>query len=201
MAEEKTLTHWAKTRDTNFLGGWDIEPGKELVLTIAKVAQETVENPIKKTKQVKTVIHFAERDYKPMVLNTTNKKAIAKALNTPYIENWIGKQVKIYTLHGTWFGEEQDALRIRDKAPDTKIIVCEECKKPITRVNDKEPSELAEISRRNCNGKALCVACQKKYKAEMDKKAVKEEKPEHEPVKEEKVEPVTETKADSDDEW
>lgn len=176
---EQTLTHWGKTRDVNYLGAWDVQPGQDLILTIAKIGQETVENPAENTKEVKTVIHFVEQGFKPMVLNTTNKKAIATALDTPYIENWVGHPIAIFIKRVKAFGKENDALRIRDKAPDTKIIICEECKKPITRVNGKEPSELAEISKRNCGGKALCVACQKKFKAEMDKKN------EPEPVKEE----------------
>ena len=190
---EQTLTHWGKTRDVNYLGSWDIQPGQDLVLTIKKIDQETVVNPINKTKQVKTVMHFAEPNVKPMVLNTTNKKSIATALETPYIENWLGAKISIYALHGTWFGEERDALRIRTKKPDTTEYKCEDCGNIITGLRDKTPSDLVEISMRNCNGKKLCVACQKKFKAEMDKAAVKEEK----------VEQAPETKPDkaNDDDW
>lgn len=43
MSEQ--LTHWGKTRDVNYLGSWDVQPGQDLILTIAKIGQETVENP------------------------------------------------------------------------------------------------------------------------------------------------------------
>lgn len=199
MSEQ--LTHWGKTRDVNYLGAWDVQPGQDLILTIAKIGQETVENPAENTKEVKTVIHFAEQGFKPMVLNTTNKKAIATALDTPYIENWVGHPIAIFVKRVKAFGKENDALRVRDKAPDVTVYVCDECGNVIMGVGNKSASDLVEISKRNCGGKALCVACQKKFKAEMDKKAVKEEKPESEPVKEEKAESATETKADSEDEW
>lgn len=187
------LTHWGKTRDVNYLGSWDVEPGKDLILTIKSIGQETVENPVEKTKEVKTVIHFVEQGYKPMILNTTNKKAIATALDTPYIENWVGNPIAIFTKRVKAFGKESDALRIREKAPDVTVYKCDECGNVIVGVGNKSASELVEISKRHCNGKALCVACQKKFKAEMDKKAVKEEKPETEPVKE--------NATDSEDEW
>lgn len=190
---EQTLTHWGKTRDVNYLGSWDLQPGQDLILTIKSIGQQTVENPMENTKEVKTVIHFVEDGFKPMVLNTTNKKAIAAALDTPYIENWVGNPISIYVAKVKAFGKINDALRIRDKKPDVTVYKCEECGSIIKGLMGKTPTDLVEISKRNCNGKALCVACQKKFKAEMDKK--------NEPVKEEKVEPVTETKADSEDEW
>lgn len=199
MSEQ--LTHWGKTRDVNYLGSWDVQPGQDLILTIAKIGQETVENPAENTKEVKTVIHFVEQGFKPMVLNTTNKKAIASALDTPYIENWVGHPIAIFVKRVKAFGKENDALRVRDKAPDVTVYVCDECGNVIMGVGNKSASDLVEISKRNCGGKALCVACQKKFKAEMDKKAVKEEKPEPESVKEEKTEPVPETTADTEEDW
>ena len=191
MAEEKTLTHWGKTRDVNYLGSWDLQPGQDLILTIKSIGQQTVENPMENTKEVKTVIHFVEDGYKPMVLNTTNKKAIAAALDTPYIENWVGNPISIYVAKVKAFGKINDALRIRDKKPDVTVYKCEECGNIIKGLMGKTPTDLVEISKRNCNGKALCVACQKKFKAEMDKK--------NEPVKEEK--PKAETKADTEEDW
>ena len=174
--EEKTLTHWGKTRDVNYLGSWDLQPGQDLILTIKSIGQQTVENPMENTKEVKTVIHFVEDGYKPMVLNTTNKKAIAAALDTPYIENWVGNPISIYVAKIKAFGKINDALRIRDKKPDVTVYKCEGCGNIIKGLMGKTPTELVEISMRNCNGKKLCVACQKKFKAEMDKAAVKEEK-------------------------
>ena len=197
MSEQ--LTHWGKTRDVNYLGSWDVQPGQDLILTIKSIGQETVENPAENTKEVKTVIHFVEQGFKPMVLNTTNKKAIASALDTPYIENWVGHPIAIFVKRVNAFGKTSDALRVRDKAPDVTVYVCDECGNVIMGVGNKSASDLVEISKRNCGGKALCVACQKKFKAEMDKKT--EQKPMPEPVKEEKVEPVAETKAESEDEW
>lgn len=193
MPEEKTLTHWRKTRNMTYLGSWDLENmNTDLILTIKSVGMEDVHDPVKNETKQELVAHFFEST-KPMVLNATNCKAITKATGSPYMEEWAGHPISVYVEKVKAFGDIFDALRVRKKQPDVKVIECEMCKKPITPVGGKSPSELAEISRRNCNGKALCVACQKKFKAEMDKK--------NEPVKEEKVEPVAETKADPDDEW
>ena len=199
MSEQ--LTHWGKTRDVNYLGAWDVQPGQDLILTIKSIGQETVENPAEKTKEVKTVIHFVEQGFKPMVLNTTNKKAIASALDTPYIENWIGHPIAIFVKRVNAFGKTSDALRVRDKAPDVTVYVCDDCGNVIIGVGNKSASDLVEISKRNCGGKALCVACQKKFKAEMDKKSEPKTEEKPGPVEEEKAESVTETKVESEDEW
>lgn len=183
----ETLTDWRTTRDINYLGSWDVPTTGDLILTIKSVAQETVVNPQTKEEKVKTVIHFVEKDYKPMVLNTTNKAAIESATGTKYIEQWVGHAIGIYTKRVKAFGKETDALRIRETSPDVRTYDCEECGNLIVGLGGKTASELVEISKRNCNGKALCVACQKKFKAAMEKKPepVKETKPEPEPVKEE----------------
>lgn len=170
MANEN-LTHWKKTKNMSYLGSWDLTPGKDLILTIAKVGQEIVENPVQKTKELKTVCHFSEKDYKPMVLNTTNCKAIEKAHGTPYMEEWVGKAITIYTTKVKAFGEETDALRIRSKAPDVKTFKCDSCGKVILSAGGKSPSELVEISKRNCDGKTLCVACMTKFKEEKENKS------------------------------
>ena len=193
---EQQLTHWKKVRNMSYLGSWDLEPGKDLILTIAKVGQETVENPVQKTKEVKTVAHFAEQGFKPMVLNATNCKAIEKVTGTPYMEEWPGHTISIYTAKVRAFGEETDALRVRNKKPDVTIYKCEDCGKVITSAGGKSPSELVEISKRNCNGQALCVACMNKFKKAAEQKA--EETPKDpEPVKEE--EPKEEAKQDPTD--
>lgn len=198
---EQVKTHWRKTRNMTYLGSWDLESEtKDLVLTIKSVGQEEVHDPVKNETKTELVAHFYEVT-KPMVLNATNCKAISKVANSPYMEDWPGTPIAIYVENVKAFGDIFPALRIRKKKPDVRVFKCDECGNVIVGIGGKSASDLVEISKRNCGGKALCVACQKKFKAEMDKKAVKEEKPEPEPVNEEKTEPVTETKADSDDEW
>ena len=119
-------THWKIAFDPNFLGGWDLEPGKDKILTIDRVKKEecTFEGGRKETHNV---AHFVEKE-KPMVLNATNSKMLAKLMDTPYIDDWKGK-IQIYfdpTVKGK-SGETTGGLRIRPKLPEDVKIACEEC--------------------------------------------------------------------------
>lgn len=107
-------THWRKLKDTNYLGSWDIVD-KELILTIADIQSKNVQSPDGKTEEL-PVMTFKE-DYKPMILNATNFKAIQKAHNSPYVEDWIGKKIAIYITSVKAFGSVVDALRIKPSAP------------------------------------------------------------------------------------
>jgi len=107
-------THWRKLKDTNYLGSWDIVD-KELILTIADIQSKNVQSPDGKTEEL-PVMTFKE-DYKPMILNATNFKAIQKAYNSPYVEDWIGKKIAIYITTVKAFGSVVDALRIKPSAP------------------------------------------------------------------------------------
>ena len=42
-------------------------------------------------------------------------KIITKALDTPYIEQWIGKSITIYAAKVRAFGEMVEALRVKAK--------------------------------------------------------------------------------------
>lgn len=107
-------THWRKLKDTNYLGSWDVVD-KELILTIKAIETKEVKSPDGKTEEL-PVMSFKE-DYKPMILNATNFKAIQKAYNSPYVEDWLGKKIAIYISSVKAFGSVVDALRIKPNAP------------------------------------------------------------------------------------
>jgi hypothetical protein len=107
-------THWRKLKDTNYLGSWDVVD-KELILTIKNIETKKVSTPDGKTEEL-PVMTFTE-DYKPMILNATNFKNIAKAHGSNFIEDWIGKKVSIYITSVKAFGSVVDALRIKPSAP------------------------------------------------------------------------------------
>lgn len=112
MAE---LTHWKKLQNSDYLGAYSLQPGEEPVYTIARVGLEMVVGTDGKKEEC-TVARFTEK-VKPMILNVTNCKAIASMYGTPYIEDWTGKRIQLYTAKIKAFGEEVDALRIRPKVP------------------------------------------------------------------------------------
>jgi len=113
--EPEKKTHWKKLVNPDYLGAYSLNPGEEKTLTIAKVVRETVKGSGGK-KQECTVLHFVEKE-KPMIVNRLNSKIITKIYGTPYIEDWIGKKIKIYADMVEAFGDMVEALRIRSEAP------------------------------------------------------------------------------------
>ena len=112
----QTLTHFKKLINPDYLGAYSLMDGElhELNVTILNVQNKSITGLDGKQEEV-TIATL--KDQKPMILNVTNQKAIAKALGTPYIEQWYGKVVTLYVAKIRAFGENVEALRIRDKAP------------------------------------------------------------------------------------
>jgi hypothetical protein len=111
----ETLTHWKKLTKSDYLGAYSLEPGKDLVLTIKSCAVETVKGEGGKQEEL-LVIRFAEA-VKPMICNKTNAKIITKIHKTPYIEQWSGKSIQLYSKQVDAFGTTTDALRVREVIP------------------------------------------------------------------------------------
>jgi len=162
-------THWKKLENPDYLGSYALQPGQDLTLQIKSVGQEDVYNVNNNKKETCTVAHFTDKGVKPMILNVTNCKTIAKIYDSPYIEDWIGKYITVYSAKVKAFGETVEALRIRPKVPSMKKIFCADCGKEIIASAGKNPEELAEISKRNC-GRELCLECMKQVKKEQDSK-------------------------------
>lgn len=113
---EQTLTHWKKLKHPDFIGAYALEPGQDLTLTIASVTNETFKGQDGKTEEG-IIIRWAEKDYKPMICNSTNAKAITKVTGSAYIEQWVGKQITLYAARIKAFGDDIEALRVRPYAP------------------------------------------------------------------------------------
>ena len=148
------LTAWQSTRDVNFVGSYDLIVGvddnnqpiyKDRIVTIDFVnAKEEVMDAQTNKKVQKTVAHFKEKDIKPMILNTTNKKGIETATGTIFLEKWAGKQVLLTVEQVKAFGKVQPALRIK---PVPKRL-CDVCGRVIS-------NDIYEASMKKYN-KALC---------------------------------------------
>ena len=150
-----------KFMDKNYLGSWDVPDGEDLVLTIDHVEQNDVKN--ERGSERKLTLHFAERGYKPMILNTTNAKRIGKVAGSNKVENWENLRVAIYTEKVTAFGGTTDALRIREYAPRETEAFCEECKKKIERHGDYSVNKIVQLSKAKYK-KCLCWDCSMKAK-------------------------------------
>lgn len=113
MAEHKT--HWKKMTNTNYFGSWDLEAGKDMIVLIKEVRKETIQNAQGREEKA---VAYLDGGLKPLILNTTNLKAIAKALGSPYIEDWAGRKIQLYTEKVAAFGEITEAVRVRDFDPE-----------------------------------------------------------------------------------
>lgn len=107
-------THWKKMTNTNYFGSWDLPEGKDMIVRIIEIRQEMVQNAQGREEKAVAVIE----GQKPLILNTTNMKAIAKALGTPYVEEWAGRKVQLYSEKVAAFGEITEAVRVRDFDPE-----------------------------------------------------------------------------------
>lgn len=112
MAE--TRTHWKKMTNTNYLGSWDLD-GRDMIVRITEVRKEMIQNAQGREEKA---VAYLDGGLKPLILNTTNLKAIAKALGSPYIEDWSGRKIQLYTEKVAAFGEITEAVRVRDFDPE-----------------------------------------------------------------------------------
>lgn len=117
---ERTLTHWKKVHNPEFIGSWALQPGEEIIATIESLTTEQVKSTDGKSSAC-TVARFVEKNIKPMILNKTNKKIMEKIFKTPYLEEWVGRKIQIYSTPVSAFGEQVEALRIRPKEPTTVL--------------------------------------------------------------------------------
>lgn len=157
-------TNWKKLTNPNYLGAYSLDDGKDIVLTIDVVRQETVIGADGK-KDDCIVCHWKENQ-KPMILNSTNCKMIQKLLGTPYIEEWNGKKIQIGTEKVKAFGDVVEALRVRKflpKAEPQKEIICEVCGKPIQPAYNYTAEQVAESTYKKY-GHKLCADCASKQK-------------------------------------
>src|SRR3546814_10041496 len=76
----------------------------------------------KKTKDTFNTAYFAEKfirpgeKLKPMILNATNSKTMAKLTGSPYIEDWGDTRITVYVERGIKFGRDTvDGLRVMEE--------------------------------------------------------------------------------------
>lgn len=157
----KLTGDFRKYMDKNYLGSWDVPDDEDLILTIDHVEQNDVKN--ERGSERKLTLYFVERGYKPMILNTTNAKAIGAVCGSNKVEKWENLRIAIHTEKVTAFGGTTDALRIRPYAPRETEAYCEECGQKIERVGDYSVNKIVQLSQSKY-GKKLCWDCATKAK-------------------------------------
>lgn len=101
---ETKKTHWRKIMNTTFLNGDEIAPG-DTIVTIKAFKEELIYSQKDKQKEPQVTMWFNEIE-KPMIMTNRKAKQITNALNTPYMEDWIGKKVAMFAANERHFGEE-----------------------------------------------------------------------------------------------
>lgn len=154
-------THWKKLNNPDFLGAYALEPGKDMVLTIASVKEESFTGQDGK-KDTGIICRFVE-NVKPMILNSTNSKTISKIYNTPYVEDWVGKKIQIHSAMIKAFGDVVEGLRIRPFVPQVEKPICEDCGNEVTGYGTYTAQQIAQRNSQKY-GATLCVECAAKRK-------------------------------------
>lgn len=103
-----TLIPKPHIRQADFVG---VEP----VLTVKGWGEVTVHDKRKKRDVTKGILTF-ETTEKYLIMNETRKNEIIE-LHGEFLEDWIGKKIRLYITKVDAFGDELDAIRI--KAPPT----------------------------------------------------------------------------------
>lgn len=161
-------------KNANYLGSWDLYDlqGQQITATIHQIKDEEVINN-GKSEQC-TVLVF-EENIKPMILNLTNKKTLAKLYRTKDTNKLIGKRVTIIYEKVKAFGKISDALRIKFEVPaDVRKqpqIKCESCGNEIQSYGKLSPAQLSEYTYKKY-GKRLCNSCASKAAESNDNEEV-----------------------------
>lgn len=110
---ENKVTHWKKLTNPNYIGAHDFQPNEKIVVTIDKVTKEMVKGMDGKEEQC--IVATLVGAKKPLILNKTNCKIIAKVLETPYVERWSNGKITLYVAKVKAFGEVVEAIRVENK--------------------------------------------------------------------------------------
>jgi hypothetical protein len=122
------MTHYKSLIDTEYLGQWDLPPGRDVVVLIAKVERWTPEVPRSKklpdgtridepNKRVKLSFQGKKKTW---LCGPVSQQTIA-AMYGPHIEQWIGKPVALYVDPTVKMGRTTTGgLRVRPQVPHAK---------------------------------------------------------------------------------
>lgn len=109
---ETIKTHWKKLVNPLYIGAYMVD--SDLTVKITAVDREIVKGENGKSEEC-TVAHL--EGTKPLIVNRTNAKTISKLYGSPYIEDWIGKRITLFTTTTKVAGETVECLRIRPTKP------------------------------------------------------------------------------------
>lgn len=131
----ETKTHYRKVFKSDHLGSADleemVEEGKDLIFTIKEVKQEYGAKVAGK-KMDANIAYFKE-NIKPLVLNATNSRQMAKFAGSKFVEDWKGITIELYIDSSVKMkGEVVGGVRIKPTLPKSRqrdfVKAISECK-------------------------------------------------------------------------
>lgn len=111
-------THWKKLINPDYFGSYSLNENEERTVKIKEVVRQQVMGTNGKKTECTVAILYNE---KPLILNRTNCKTIAKIYDTPYIENWKEKSITVFSDKVDAFGDKVEAIRIKPEIPKNEI--------------------------------------------------------------------------------
>ena len=119
----KNKHHYRAVFKSDHLGSADleemIEDGKSLIFTIKEAKQEFQTRVA--GKKIDANIAYFKEDIKPLVLNATNSKQVAKFAGSKFVEDWRGVMLELYIDPNVKMkGEVVGGVRIRPVQPKAK---------------------------------------------------------------------------------
>ena len=111
MAEHK---HWKALFPANYLGHQHLVDGKDMIVKIADVKEEWIQN--QNGKEKKPVLYF-EGDVLPLILNKTNAERIVEVLGEDMVDKWVGQKIQLGIEIVSGFGKTGPAVRVREFKP------------------------------------------------------------------------------------
>lgn len=116
------MENWKKLTNPDYIGAYYLDKGDgtygQITVRIKSVGTEMVNSPDGKKSQC---IVAQLEGHKPLILNKTNCKAITKAYNTRYIDEWVGKFITITVAQVKAFGDVTDAIRVLPEKPKQSL--------------------------------------------------------------------------------
>ena len=151
--KSEQLVHWKSgSKKSPYLGSWDLPNYENIVLTITHVTKEMTHGL--PDNEVCNIAHFAEKGYKPMLLNATNSKMLRAITGSPWINDWRGIKIELRVEKNVKaFGAIHDTLRIVNKKIKVELPV----------LDSKHP-KFEEIVARIVDGSAKIEVVSQYYK-------------------------------------
>jgi len=132
MSDSKT--HYRKVFKSDHLGSADLEEmleeGLPLVFTVNKVTQYIKVDGVQNSgvlvagKRIGANIAYFKESIKPLVLNATNSKTMARITGSKFVEDWAGTTIELFIdAHVKMKGEVVGGIRIKTTLSITKEVL------------------------------------------------------------------------------